>query len=110
MSSVLAAKSTGVGCLDSIIMGASQLDSGDFQSSQFDGLGQPPQGMTLATVHRKTTTQAHADKQRSGFSPVRDQLPPAEAERLRAMSWGPPSFFSWARAGLGSKQRRRRAS
>src|SRR6266436_1671287 len=58
MSSVLPAKSTRVGALDSMIMSASQLDSGDFQPSQFDGLVRSPQGMTNATVHRKALTRA----------------------------------------------------
>src|SRR5260370_13160555 len=41
-----------------MIMSASQVDSGDLEASQFDGLVRSPQGMTNATVHRKALTRA----------------------------------------------------
>src|SRR6266851_4156113 len=76
-----------------------------FQSSQFDGFGQPSQAMTAVGVYGKATTLTPGNRLVLG---KRKSQPPLAA-RLRAMSWG-PSFFSCARAGLGSKQRRQRAS
>src|SRR6266403_4588101 len=57
MSSVPPAKSTRVGALDSMIMAQASSLQQDFLSSQFEGMRQLSQEMTVMNVHGKAMTR-----------------------------------------------------